>query len=237
VEDAPLSGALVEHLVRIEAGDLCIPHGSLLGNALDVEERRTEQTPPLHSAIKHGGVASYVRARRGEQVVLPSRGVRVLRLQVVGATVDPPALCIEAHVSKGYYVRSLARDLGMALGVPAHLSELRRIRSGCFAITDAVGLHEGADVLREAMLGVEQVARSVFACCTLTAHGVVRALCGQPMSDQDFEQVPGEDACAWFAPEGRLVAVGDRSKGRPTVLRAWCVKDDCVRAKPDWGEE
>ncbi len=225
-ESVPVPAALIETLEQVALGKVGVPAGSLLDGALRVERARTSQVPPLHSAIKQDGVVSYVRARRGEHVELPTRDVRVLRLDVVGATVGPPTLELELHVSKGYYVRSLARDLGEALGVPAHLVALRRIRSGSFGLEEAVALGADAATLQQAMLSVEQAAHQCLPSATLTSPGVLRALRGQTLGDEDFEQVPEEAVTAWFAPEGRLVAVGDRSRGRPTVLRAFLHVDE-----------
>ena len=223
-----LAPALLDELALVEESQTSARVGGRIERALMEERNRKVQVPPAHSAIKQNGMASYVRARRGEQVVLPSRDVCVHRLDCVGASKNPPELLIEAHVSKGYYVRSLARDLGCSLGVPAHLTELRRIRSGSFGLEAAVKLEQGAAVLRDAVQCIEQVARSMFPCCSLTQSGVLRALRGQAVCDQDFECAPGEAVSAWFAPTGNLVAVGDRSRGRPTVLRAFShVEDLC----------
>jgi tRNA pseudouridine55 synthase len=225
-DSAPVPATLIEALARMERGHLDVPADSVLADALGGERARTSQVPPMHSAIKQDGVASYERARRGEQVELPTRDVRVVRLDVVGASVDPPTLALELHVTKGYYVRSLARDLGEALGLPAHLVALRRIRSGSFGLEGAVALGADAATMRYAMLSVEQAARECLASATLTSPGVLRALRGQTLEEQDFEQAPGEAVSAWFAPGGRLVAVGDRSRGRPTVLRAFLHVDE-----------
>jgi tRNA pseudouridine55 synthase len=95
-----------------------------------------EQTPPIYSAIKRGGVPLYKLARRGVQVEPPaSRRVKVERLELNRAgndTIRFTVLC-----SSGMYVRSLARDVGITLGTAAHLSELRRTRSGAFSAADA----------------------------------------------------------------------------------------------------
>jgi tRNA pseudouridine55 synthase len=95
-----------------------------------------EQTPPAFSAVKRGGVASYQRARRGEAVELAPRKVEVLRLEVLDF--EPPRLRLEMDCGKGFYVRSLAHDLGAALGTGAMLSGLVRTRVGPFKLRDAV---------------------------------------------------------------------------------------------------
>lgn len=223
---APIPDDLLATLSEVERGSLGLPSGSRLAAAMDGERARCLQVPPIHSAIKHEGVASYRRARRGEALELPGRPVHVLALEVVGARVDPPELHLKVHVSKGYYVRSLARDLGEAMGIPAHLSGLRRLRSGSWGLDTAVELTADAAALRQAMVALDQVARRELGSVQLKAPGVLRALRGQKMLEEDFEAPPGDAVCAWFGPNGRLVAVGDRSRGCPTVLRAFLHLDE-----------
>lgn len=102
---------------------------------------RESQRPPAYSAIKKGGVPLYKLARSGkldaeQSAALPERPVTIHRLERLSLTEDEVE--IELHCSAGTYVRALARDLGELLGVPAHLSALRRTRSGPFDVADAV---------------------------------------------------------------------------------------------------
>ena len=90
-----------------------------------------EQVPPAHSAIKVGGRRSYDLARAGRAVPLAARPVRVERLVVRDWT--PGTVSLSMTVGRGFYVRSLARDLSEALGVPGHLTALRRSFVGPFA--------------------------------------------------------------------------------------------------------
>ena len=86
---------------------------------------RIVQTPPAYSAIKQDGVALYKRARRGEDVQVPTREVQVDRLDLVSH--DGGMLELHVECGSGTYVRSLARDLGERLGCGAHLTGLRRL--------------------------------------------------------------------------------------------------------------
>jgi len=86
---------------------------------------RIVQTPPAYSAIKQGGVALYKRARRGEEVQVPTREVEVHRLELTAH--DGDVLSLHVECGSGTYVRSLARDLGERLGCGAHLTALRRL--------------------------------------------------------------------------------------------------------------
>ena len=95
-----------------------------------------QQVPPQFSAKKVGGVAMHRRARRGERVELPARPITVHELELLAF--EPPLLRLRVRCSSGTYVRSLARDIGRALGVGAHLTELRRTAIGRFAVADAL---------------------------------------------------------------------------------------------------
>lgn len=106
--------------------------------ALRAFEGDVLQTPPAFSAIKQGGRKLYERARAGEVVVPPLRPVRIVSLHIQDWS--PPELTIEVVCSAGTYIRSLAHDLGQALGVGAHLASLTRMASGRFALADAVDL-------------------------------------------------------------------------------------------------
>jgi tRNA pseudouridine55 synthase len=97
-----------------------------------------EQVPPMHSALKHKGTPLYRLARRGEQVERAPRPVRISGLSV--ERFDPPSLVLSVACSKGTYIRTLAEDIGAALGCGAHLASLRRTASGRFRIEDAVTL-------------------------------------------------------------------------------------------------
>ena len=95
-----------------------------------------EQTPPAYSAVKVAGERAYRRARRGEVVALEPRSVEIRELEIVEAAV--PDLEFRATVSAGTYLRSLARDIGAALGCGAHLAALRRTAVGPLKLDDAV---------------------------------------------------------------------------------------------------
>jgi tRNA pseudouridine55 synthase len=97
-----------------------------------------EQTPPPYSAVKVKGRKAYEMAREGEEVSLEPRIIQVYSLEMLEW--DPPEVVIDVFCSSGTYVRSLANDLGAALGCGAHLVGLRRTKSGRFTLRDAVPL-------------------------------------------------------------------------------------------------
>jgi tRNA pseudouridine55 synthase len=99
-----------------------------------------EQTPPPYSAVKVQGRKAYEMARQGEEVELAPRIINVYHLEVLEWA--PPEVVIDVHCSSGTYVRSLANDVGAALGCGAYLVGLRRTKSGRFSLRDAVPLRK-----------------------------------------------------------------------------------------------
>jgi tRNA pseudouridine55 synthase len=99
-----------------------------------------EQTPPPYSAVKVHGRKAYEMAREGEEVDLAPRKIQVHHLEVLEWA--PPEVVIDVHCSSGTYVRSLANDVGNALGCGAYLVGLRRTKSGRFSLRDAVPLRK-----------------------------------------------------------------------------------------------
>jgi tRNA pseudouridine55 synthase len=106
-----------------------------------------EQLPPMHSALKRDGVPLYKLARRGETVERKARLVQIFELERLAF--ESPALEIQVRCSKGTYIRTLAEEIGNALGTGAHLTALRRTGSGPFRVADALTL-EALAALQEA---------------------------------------------------------------------------------------
>ena len=93
------------------------------------------QTPPSYSAIKIDGVRAYKLARQGKEVEIPSRQVTIHRLEML--SYNYPELAVEAHVSSGTYIRTLAEDIGRELGTGAYCQQLRRITVGEYSVQNA----------------------------------------------------------------------------------------------------
>jgi len=110
-----------------------------------------KQTPPMYSAIKKDGKRLYELARAGEEVEREARAVTVFSLTLNDFTSDELKLSVAC--SKGFFVRTLAADIGEALGCGAHLTALRRTQSGPFAIARAIPLQEIVDKGAEAVAG------------------------------------------------------------------------------------
>ena len=97
-----------------------------------------EQTPPVYSALKIDGKAAYARARAGEDVEIKPRSITIFDLRLLEQS--PDSATFITNVSKGTYIRSLARDIARALGTVGHISYLRRTRAGPFGLDRAVSL-------------------------------------------------------------------------------------------------
>ena len=204
---AEIPAWLSDELAAIARGE---PAGPRLTEAFRGELARTAQIPPAFSAIKIDGRRSYDRARKGEEIVLPEREVTLRAITAAGADAAPdhPFVDVDLDVTKGYYVRSFARDLGVRLGLPSHLGALRRTASGPFTLERAVVL----DAIEPgALVPVPTAATEALASGRLTDEGAIRAHHGKPLSEADFVLLPpvGE-ASAWLDSAGRLVAVGTR---------------------------
>lgn len=117
-----------------------LPDFSSIENAVASQRGKIAQVPPIFSAIKQDGEPLYAKARRGEAVEVAAREVTVHQLDIVAWS--PPELMIEVRCSKGTYIRSIAYDIGAALGVGGHLTALRRTASGAFTETQAHSLEE-----------------------------------------------------------------------------------------------
>lgn len=104
------------------------------------------QMPPLYSAKKIDGQRAYEYARDGEEVKLRAALINIYAIELLDCRL--PEIDIRVECSKGTYIRSLAREIGEALGSGAHLTALRRTRSGSFSVEDAYTMDEITERLR-----------------------------------------------------------------------------------------
>ena len=96
---------------------------------------KIEQSPPIFSAVKQDGVRLYEMARKGEKVEVKKRRVEIFEFEITQIAL--PEVDFRVRCSKGTYIRSLAHDFGQKLGSGAHLTQLRRTRSGKFDVNEA----------------------------------------------------------------------------------------------------
>lgn len=169
-----------------------------------------DQVPPRHSAVRIEGRRAYARARAGEDFEVPARRVHVESFRLLDAAGDRATF--EVTCSGGTYVRSLARDLARAVDAAAHLTALRRTRSGSIAVEDAVAL----DALDEAaatgrLLREPAVLTRDWPRLVLDDEAVDRVRCGtQPDHDwwaSTFDVAP--ERVALVDPDGALVGVAE----------------------------
>lgn len=162
-----------------------------------------EQMPPMHSALKHQGVPLYKIARKGGSVERKSRRVRIHELELIRRTAERVELRVRA--SKGTYIRTLAEDIGAALGTGAHLAALRRIASGRFSVRDAVTLEELREAsdrrvrLRPLASLLEGLPRT-----ELDAAAEARLRNGQPLKISDVD----EGVRALYRVDGAVIGLG-----------------------------
>lgn len=189
-----------------------------------------QQIPPQYSALQVGGQRAYDVARKGGTLELPARDVVIHDLELLGVferldaaprevggrTFDlPPALgafptlLVRASVGSGTYIRSLARDVGAALGVPAHLAGLARTRAGKFHLSQACALDGLADAASHADLAAIDLP-------VLEAD----AKLAKDLRDgkKPASALNGRHAVTL---DGALVAVVDADGERLKVVRAW----------------
>jgi len=173
------------------------------------------QIPPRYSALKHNGRALYDYARAGEPVDAPPRTVSIHEL-TLGAWAGPGAVALRIRCSKGTYVRSLAFDLGRALGVGAHLAALRRTRSGPFRLDEAHPLSAAATaplVALPSALGHMPALRAGPDAARDIAHGK-RIPCAALAPEAPAD--PPRARCLVLRPDGSLLAVVDRQEADNT---------------------
>jgi tRNA pseudouridine55 synthase len=213
----PCPAAVLDALRRSRGPAVAIA----LRAALEQERARTAQVPPAYSAIQRGGERAYAMARRGETPDLPARDVRVHRLELLACSEDPPWIAVALDAAKGYYVRALARDLAAALGTVGHLTSLRRTRSGCFRVEEALPLETPPDELAARILPLARAAARALPVALLTEAGAVDARHGRVVVPTEID-APGAGPHAWLDRDGRLVAVGAiDAGGAGRVLRGF----------------
>ncbi|HEX4235123.1 MAG TPA: tRNA pseudouridine(55) synthase TruB [Caldimonas sp.] len=196
------------------------------------------QLPPMHSALKHNGKPLYAYARAGIEVERSPRRVRIDTMRVVDGERD--RWTIDVACSKGAYVRTLAEDLGAALGCGAHLEALRRTASGALDVREALSFADlealAGEAARDACLLPPDVLVAASPAITLSADDAGRFLAGvRRRLDRDdaalvrvYGPEPGAFLGTGHVQGGELIAsrllspaeVGVLvTRGRPTAAR------------------
>jgi tRNA pseudouridine55 synthase len=166
-----------------------------------------EQIPPMHSALKHNGQPLYKLARQGIEIERKARNVTIHELTLIDKTKD--TITVDAHVSKGTYIRTLAQDIGDTLGFGAHLSMLRRTNvspfdcSKLYTIEDIEKLAE-ANELEPTLLPIDS-ALVKLPSITLNEEDANRVKHGLKVSRAD---VPESDMIKMYLENGEFIGIG-----------------------------
>ncbi|MFM8156106.1 MAG: tRNA pseudouridine(55) synthase TruB [Actinomycetes bacterium] len=170
-----------------------------------------QQVPSSVSAIKVDGKRSYARVRAGEEVELKARTVTVSDFALIATRRSAEAIDLDVRVecTTGTYVRALARDLGIALGVGAHLTMLRRTRIGAFRIEQATDI-DGMSA--KSLIPLSEAARYCFPTIALTAEDADHVSHGRRI--HLAAQVP----TALLSPSGDLLALAETDGDRLRYL-------------------
>ena len=187
-----------------------------------------QQVPPRYSAIKIEGERAYDLARDGAVVELAARPVEIARLELI-ATPDPDHAVLHAECGKGTYVRSLARDLGRALGCFGHVSALRRVAVGPFGAETMILLEDLEALCHRAAAGEASLADALMSVETalddIPALAISRADAARLQRGQAV-LLRGRDAPNFRGPvyatvSGQLVALADLDRGEIVPKRVF----------------
>ncbi len=184
-------------LSRVSQGKLEETLASFQGSIL--------QTPPIYSAVRYRGKRLYELARAGIEVVGKARKVEIFRLELVSYQL--PLITLEVECGKGTYIRSLAHDLGQALGCGAHVRELVRSKYGLFHIEDALPLSEAKNAFQHGywqnLLFPIDAALIHWGAIIIDKEEEKAIRNGQPLP----LAIPHQDCCRVYTLEGHFLAV------------------------------
>ena len=202
--------ALGEVTARAQPGDLDV---ATVAAACSAFAGEIDQTPPRYSAIRHEGKRLYELARKGIEVEVPARRVSIHAIEMTAAAL--PEFSVRVHCSKGTYIRTLIEDIGRRLGLPAHVTRLRRTAVAPFmdrpmysieALEEAADSSQGADGL---LLPVDCVLQH-WPRVDLDADTAARVCSGQKIGLLD--PLPA-GRCRIYGPAQEFVGIGEISPG------------------------
>ncbi len=188
-------------------------------DALKPFEGIIEQVPPMYSALKKDGKRLYDMARAGIEIEREPRSVHVFGIEISRWT--PPDLTIEVTCGRGFYMRSLAHDLGAALGCGGHLQELTRTRNSALRIDQSLSLEEAEECFAEGtwrdFVHAQDIAVQSMPAIVVDRRVAERVRNGRPLPGAlrvPFEK-PGEE-CRVYGVDGEFLALMtfDRSAGQ-----------------------
>ena len=174
-----------------------------------------QQLPPIYSAIKVNGKKLYEYARKGEEVKIEPRRVNIYNLEVVNFNEEKQTLDLHIECSKGTYIRSIAHDLGEALGCWGHLIKLVRIKAGKFEINESIKL--------DSLDTVEQVEKNLIYPLEYLNYPKYE------LSDSEKEKVSHgmgvntnlENGIALLTQQNKLIAVANIENKKAKILKVF----------------
>lgn len=181
-----------------------------------------EQIPPMYSAKKVDGKKLYESARKGLEVERKPQQITIRELEISSRSLDSDAergmqdIGLRVVCSAGTYIRVLAEDIGRAIGVGAHLAELRRTRSGRFDLTQAMTLDALASIGRPSALLPMEMAVEHFSEFVLREDRVAKTRDGMSTRIVDSAFADGQ-TLRMTTPEGELIAIGEYASAESSV--------------------
>lgn len=165
---------------------------------------RIKQVPPMYSALKKNGQPLYKLARKGEEVERPARDMTVYEL--TAERIDEVHFRLNVHCSSGFYIRSLAHDIGQVLGCGAHVAALCRTESKGISLDQAVSLEqlEDSQFRSQALLPIDVLLQSMPR-LPLSEQQCRSLLQGRPT---DAAGLQSNELARFYWPQGRLFGVG-----------------------------
>ncbi|MFH1014855.1 MAG: tRNA pseudouridine(55) synthase TruB [Nitrospirota bacterium] len=177
---------------------------NLIETVLERFRGNIEQIPPMYSAIKVAGKPLYMLARKGIEVERQHRSVNIYKLDM--SELSPPFLEIRVLCSKGTYIRTLCDDIGTAIGIGAHVVELKRTKIGDFMLKDSAGFDE--------LPHKEKSVRSIDASLShlkdiiLSSRDFIRMANGAMITSENLPELPADSYLRLKNPDGKLFAIG-----------------------------
>ncbi|MCL5036484.1 MAG: tRNA pseudouridine(55) synthase TruB [Chloroflexi bacterium] len=196
---------------------------SLILLTLEQFKGKIMQRPPLFSAVHHNGRRLYQLARRGESVEPETRAVELFRIELLRW--EKPKIELEIECGSGFYVRSLARDVGEKLGCGACLASLERTRSGPFSIEDSysvedlAGMEDGEE-LEKAVISPEDILKNLPSVIVDKAGEDALAY-GIRISAPENFNVPEGEAVMLLNESNKILAVGKINTDEIAPLRVF----------------
>lgn len=188
-----------------------------IADALEGFRGPIRQRVPPYSAVKRDGQPLYKRARRGETLDLPERAVTIHALDLLAY--EPPDLTLRVAASSGTYIRSLAHDLGEALGAGGHITALRRTAVGEFTLAEAVALDALTPDNITGYLRPPETAVAHLPRVALSDEEAAHLQNGRRVAAPE-DAAPGDTAA--FGPDGRFLGIvaAEGSMWRPRKMLA-----------------